>query len=94
MLHGARVQMALAALKLKRWPFPGRIALREAACGREELHVLEHWAYLGSARSEDELTSLSAREPPPFNADVYKLLVRYLSHHTRLDWHPLPSRPH
>jgi DNA polymerase-3 subunit epsilon len=94
MLHGARVQMALAALKLKRWPFPGRIALREAAYGREELHVLEHWAYLGSARSEDELTSLSAREPPPFNADVYKLLVRYLSHHTRLDWLPLPSRTH
>ena len=91
MLHTARLQMALAPLRLKRWPFPGRIALRESAHGGDELHVLEHWAYLGSARSEDELACLSGRAPPPFNPDVYKLLVRYFTRHTRLDWHRLPA---
>jgi DNA polymerase-3 subunit epsilon len=93
-LHHARVQMALAALKLRRWPFPGRIALRESSYGCDELHVLEHWAYLGSARSEDELAALGERDAPPFNPDVYKLLVRYFTHHTRLDWQSLPGRPH
>ena len=92
-LHSARVQMALAPLKIKRWPFPGRIALRESAYECEELHVLEHWAYLGSARTEDELSALSEREAPPFNPDTYKLLVRYFSHHERLDWHRL-TRAH
>ena len=29
LLHNARLQMALSALKLKSWPFPGRVALKE-----------------------------------------------------------------
>ena len=46
MLHAVRVRMALASLKLKAWPFPGRIALRErgAMVGAEVLHVLDHWS--------------------------------------------------
>jgi hypothetical protein len=36
-----RVQLALSSLKLKAWPFPGRIALRERdSCGGADLHVL------------------------------------------------------
>jgi DNA polymerase-3 subunit epsilon len=43
-LHAVRVQMALASLKLKAWPFPGRVALRErSAFGAEVLHVLDRW---------------------------------------------------
>src|SRR4029077_5443248 len=47
-LHTMRLQLALSALKIKSWPFPGRIALRERATGGYapdgtrggELHVL------------------------------------------------------
>jgi DNA polymerase III subunit epsilon len=90
-LHHMRVHMALSRLKIKSWPFPGRIALRERASS-EAMHVLDHWTYLGTARSEDELAALSALGlRRPFDADVYKILVRYFSHHPKLDWHELRS---
>jgi DNA polymerase-3 subunit epsilon len=85
-LHQTRAQMALSSLKIKAWPFPGRIALRE----RGQLHVLDHWAYLGSARSDEELAALRAqREGAGFDVDVYKILLRYFSNHPAPDWHDL-----
>ena len=97
-LHNMRTQMALSALKIKSWPFPGRIALRERAVGGfaadgtrgGELHVLDQWMYLGSARSEEEMAALSARHADAaFDVDVYRILMRYFSHHPKLDWHDL-----
>ena len=97
-LHNMRVQMALSALKIKSWPFPGRIALRERAAGGfssdgtrgGEYHVLDHWMYLGTAGTEEELAALSTRSAhAAFDADVYKILLRYFSNHPKLDWHDL-----
>jgi DNA polymerase-3 subunit epsilon len=97
-LHAMRLKLALSALKIKSWPFPGRIALRERATGAflpdgtrgGEFHVLDRWMYLGSARSEEELASLSMpRAYPAFDVDVYKILQRYFSNHPNLDWHDL-----
>jgi DNA polymerase-3 subunit epsilon len=94
-LHNMRVQLALSALKIKSWPFPGRIALRERAVGgfssdgtlEGEFHVLEHWMYLGSARSEEDLAALSVRRAyAAFDVDVYKILLRYFSNHPKIDW--------
>ena len=94
-LHTMRLQLALSALKIKSWPFPGRIALRERASGGfgpdgtrgGEMHVLDRWMYLGSARSEEDLAALSVRQTyPGFDADVYKLLLRYFANHPDLDW--------
>ncbi len=92
-LHGMRVQLALSALKLQAWPFPGRIALREnASCGGSEWHVLEQWAYLGTARDEDELVSLAAQRPAhAFDADVYRILARYFAKPRHLDWRDLEA---
>jgi DNA polymerase-3 subunit epsilon len=97
-LHSMRLRLALAALKIKSWPFPGPIALRERATGAYlpdgtrggEFHVLDRWMYLGSARSDEELAGLSAlRAYPAFDVDVYKILQRYFSNHPNLDWHDL-----
>jgi DNA polymerase-3 subunit epsilon len=94
-LHTMRLQLALSALKIKSWPFPGRIALRERATGGfapdgtrgGEYHVLDRWMYLGSARCEEELAALSVRQNyPGFDGDVYKLLLRYFRNHPNLDW--------
>jgi DNA polymerase-3 subunit epsilon len=95
-LHAVRVQMALASLKLKAWPFPGRVALRERdAMGGADLHVLDRWTYLGSARSEEELQALAARDAPAlFDAHMYRVLARYFASHPRLDWHDLEARRH
>ena len=98
MLHAMRLKLALSALKIKSWPFPGRIALRERATGAfspdgtrgGEFHVLDRWTYLGSARSEEELAVLElARGLPAFDVDVYRILQRYFSNHPNLDWHDL-----
>jgi DNA polymerase III subunit epsilon len=95
-LHALRAQMALASLKLKAWPFPGRVALRERnPVSGDDLHVFDRWTYLGSARSEEELQALAAREVPGgFDAHVYRVLVRYLASHPKLDWHDLEPRRH
>jgi DNA polymerase-3 subunit epsilon len=86
-LHDMRLKMALAALKLKSWPFPGRVAIAE---GRAEFHVLDHWVYVGTARSEDELDELRTKAVhAAFDADVYRILVRYLAKNPRIDWHDL-----
>jgi DNA polymerase III subunit epsilon len=94
-LHNMRLQLALSSLKLKSWPFPGRIALREwnargyAWDGTRgaDLHVVDHWTYLGTARSEEELAGLSAKAASvAFDVDVYRILVRYFSNHPKLGW--------
>ena len=83
--------MALSSLKLKPWPFPGRVAIAErsqAAGG--DLHVLDHWTYLGTARSDEELEALAAREAPvAFDAHVYRILVRHMAKHPKLEWRDL-----
>jgi DNA polymerase-3 subunit epsilon len=95
MLHNVRLQLALSSLKLKSWPFPGRIALRERdprggmpECMRgAEWHVVDHWTYLGTARTEEELAELSAKESSAgFDVDVYRILVRYLAKHPKVEW--------
>lgn len=90
-LHGMRLQLALSSVKLKAWPFPGRIALRERnTCGGADLHVCESWSYLGTARNDEELAELaSARIEPRFDPDAYRILVRYLADRPKVDWHDL-----
>jgi DNA polymerase-3 subunit epsilon len=85
-LHNVRLQLALSPLKLKAWPFPGRIALRERG-PRLDLHVVDQWTYLGTARTEEELAALVAKESgAAFDVDVYRILVRYFAKHPRVDW--------
>ncbi|MDP9083480.1 MAG: exonuclease domain-containing protein [Pseudomonadota bacterium] len=106
MLHNMRLQLALSALKLKTWPFPGRIALRERAPRGSfvdenrtpEFHVLDQWTYLGTAHSEEELAALGDADSGAggssfvFDVDVYRILVRYFSSNPKLDWHDLRDK--
>jgi DNA polymerase-3 subunit epsilon len=81
-LHTARLVSALARLRLPPWPFKGRIAVREADAYRamSELHVLDRWRYLGSARTDPELAELAgSRTLPDFDIDYYRLIARYLA---------------
>ena len=106
MLHNVRLQLALSSLKLKAWPFPGRIALRERAPHGSfvdpnrapEFHVLDQWAYLGTAHCAEELAALGAggagAEQPKiaFDVDVYRILVRYFTNNPKVDWHDLRDK--
>ncbi len=72
--HATRLLVAMGKLKLTSWPYPGAIGIREA----DELHVIDHWCYLGTARSEDEVEALLQQGRPVFDRDTYMTLVKAL----------------
>lgn len=79
--HALRLAAAFAKLRVRAWPFPGRIAVRETAVDgeRSELHVLDQWCHLGTVRSMAELHELQdSAARPLFELDTYKILNRFL----------------
>ena len=94
-LHAVRVQMALASLKFKAWPFPGRVALRRArpmggadSARSRSLELSRHRALRGGARRARRAAPLDCA----FDPQVYRILVRYLANHPKLDWHDLEAQ--
>jgi DNA polymerase-3 subunit epsilon len=80
-LHDARLQMQLATLRLKPWPFPGPVGIREPAPDARGhcVHVLDRWQHLGTARDEAEVEQfLRGRSPAAFDADSYHIIGRAL----------------
>jgi DNA polymerase-3 subunit epsilon len=80
-LHDARLQMTLAPLKFKGWPFAGAIGIKEPAPAGDgvQIHVIDRWCHLGTARDDDEVQTLlrNARDTP-FDADSYRIIGRAL----------------
>lgn len=72
--HATRLMVAMGKLKLSSWPYPGAVGIREA----EDLHVIDHWCYLGTARSDDEVHTLLEQGRPAFDRDTYTTLVKAL----------------
>ena len=80
-LHDARLRLALAPLRLKSWPFPGAVAIREPAPGLagSVLHVIDRWRHVGSATSEEDLCSLAAAgSEGELDVDMYRIVSRWL----------------
>jgi DNA polymerase-3 subunit epsilon len=78
-LHLARLQMALSQQRLKTWPYPGPIGIREhhAATQRSEVHVFDQWCHVATVRDLDELEEVSRSNPAlAFDLDTYRLLLR------------------
>ena len=74
--HRLRLGAALAGLRMRPWPFKGRIGVRESRS--DALIVLDRWCYLGTAGSEIELAELAEqRAQPVFDLDTYKILSRF-----------------
>lgn len=74
--HSIRLMEALGKLRLQSWPFPGAAYLREGG----DYHLVSHWAYLGTARSPEELHELLAVPEPRFDRDCYRILRSQLRH--------------
>lgn len=72
--HNLALLRSLTHLKVTVWPYGGPVGLRE---GRD-LHVVDHWRYLGTAKDEEGLTDVLANRWPEFDADLYKLLAAAL----------------
>lgn len=85
-LHALRLAQAFAGLRMRPWPFRGRICVREGAPGdrRSEWIVLDRWCYLGTVRSEEDLRELAeTRAAPLFDLDTYRILTRFLEKRRR-----------
>ena len=69
--HDARLMAGLGKLKIRTWPFDGPAYIKEG----EEILLIENWAYLGSARSEEDIWNLMNGRDACFNRDTYKILL-------------------
>ena len=77
--HEARFQQALVRLAIPAWPHRGPALYREhdLLAERTEVHLLDDWCWLGTARDDGELGELMEAPPrPQFDIDVAKLLLR------------------
>ena len=80
--HHLRLALALAALRLQAWPFAGPIGLREhdAASGRTDIHVFDHWCHLATVQDPQALDDvLQSRQALAFDLDTYRLLQGWLA---------------
>ena len=86
--HNLRLAQALMPLKNKTWPFAGKIGIREysKAYRRTDIHIFDHWCYLGVAHDESELHQLNLfqSEENLFDLDTYKILLKYFKDHRGL----------
>jgi DNA polymerase-3 subunit epsilon len=75
-----RLVAALAGMKTAAWPWRGPVGVIEAdrESDATEVHVIDHWCYLGTAKSDAEVGELLEGARLRFDFDQYKLLVRHL----------------
>lgn len=78
--HAKRLLMAMNKLKLATWPYPGAVGIQEG----DELHVVDHWCYLGTAKNEAEVHDLLGSSRPAFDRDTYLILSKALKKPMRL----------
>jgi DNA polymerase-3 subunit epsilon len=78
--HTLRLVSALAGLKLITWPFAGPAVIREG----DEAHLIDSWRYLGTARSDEEISELLASGRAQFDRDTYRILAKYTNRMTPL----------
>jgi DNA polymerase-3 subunit epsilon len=72
--HNERVIAALQGLRLQPWPYDGPIGIRENGA----VHVVDAWAYLGSAESAQETSALLGKGRHRFDRDVYQIMQQWL----------------
>ena len=78
--HSARLMTALSRQRLAPWPFAGPAWIRVG----DEVHLVDHWRHLGTAHSEEDLHALIDTQPPVFDRDSYRILVKALGRMTAL----------
>ena len=76
--HNMRLLIALQKLALKVWPYAGPVGIKEG----KQIHVVDHWRYFGTASGDDELQEVLTSGAPAFDADTYKLLVKFMAKRT------------
>jgi len=66
----------LTQLRVRIWPFKGPVGIKEG----EDIHVIDQWCYLGTAKNEMELEETLTQGQKEFDMDTYQLLKKSLAH--------------
>ncbi|SFC00287.1 DNA polymerase-3 subunit epsilon [Kushneria avicenniae] len=75
--HTARARDALESLRIRHWPWEGRVAFREAASEQDVVyHLVDQWCYLGSVENLDQAPTAN---DIAFDVDTYRILTRFLA---------------
>ena len=69
-----RLQTVLSKFKVQVWPYEGPVGIQEGG----QVHIIDHWCYLGSAFNEEEVFELIQGGKPEFDLDIYKMIKKYL----------------
>ena len=70
-----RLFTALRPLRIDAWPYGGPIGIRE----RADVHVVDRWQFLGTARNDADVHELVGARRPGFDKHTYALLARELA---------------
>lgn len=75
--HQARLRHALERLQESVWPYPGPLGIVEQDDDLRQVHVIDHWSYIGSMQGRR--TGLRRAARTGIDIDVYKILARPLA---------------
>lgn len=69
-----RLMGALWPLRVPAWPHRGPVGIRE----RSEIHIVDRWQFLGTARCESDVHAVLETRPAAFDPRLHRLLTRAL----------------
>jgi len=70
-----RLYPLLRPLRIEAWPHQGAVGLRE----RTDVHVIDRWQFLGTARNEGDVHSLLETKREGFDRAMYRLVAREMA---------------
>ncbi len=76
-LYNLRFEQAFATLRLKRWPYKGKIVIKEELDDKQEYFIVDQWCYLGSVKDTHDIETIGT-VPYRFDFDTYKILISAL----------------
>lgn len=73
--HYLRFKAALEEMRIVVWPYAGPMGIVEECDGWAQMHVIDHWFYVGSIDHAEGATPLRQPARRGFDVDTYKILV-------------------
>jgi excinuclease Cho len=74
--HHRRLKAALEQMRVVVWPYEGPIGIVEECDGWKQVHVIDHWFYLGSSDYSRKRPDIKRPARRTFDVDTYKILVK------------------
>jgi len=75
--HARRLAVALEDWRVPVWPYPGAVGIVETGDGLRQMHVVDHWCYLGT-HDQRFPSCAPAGGQARFDVDTYSILVEPL----------------